>query len=229
LEILNLFWHTWYQKKNMSSICWLTMVVQRLWAFAILFPISTWSVSVKLYDCNAAAQRTGDASSLFGQDYQFFTSDVRLDWFGSREYCKNPSEFSQGGREFAQDDPAVNMRPDLAVLTNPANYEKVLTFVTNQRAEYFVGLRQGNATSCSSPAQSNIFEPSFNWTWVDGTPLIRSSNDHDLVYFGQSQPDGGNSVSREDYGSFFGVGAEYFLNDLVCSSMILAICAIPGM
>jgi hypothetical protein len=107
----------------------------------------------------------------------------------------------------------------LANLWNINNFNTFIAYRNQLNVEFWVGLSQ-NWGFCSSTNLSNVYEPSFNWTWADGSPLLRDTKGQGLVFFGSREPIG---VIPEHYASTGGG----FLNDAQCVIGNRAVCSIP--
>jgi hypothetical protein len=82
------------------------------------------------------------------------------------------------------------LKPSLENLWNVNNFNVWLQILQGTTTNYWIGLWQNiNLASCpNAGALPNVFEPSFNWTWLDGTPLLRDSQGQGIAFFGGGEP-----------------------------------------
>jgi hypothetical protein len=74
--------------------------------------------------------------------------------------------------------------------------------MSNSNNNYWVGLGQNvDVTTCPAVLLSGVYENSWNWTWIDGTPLLRDSRGQGLVFFPGSGPS--NNGNLEHFGGSY--------------------------
>jgi hypothetical protein len=179
--------------------------------------------SVSLYYCNSSfLTPIGMADGMY-----LFDSVQAYTFIGARDACK-AWPFPTGARNvnFLSNDIMTTspnaIKPSLASLWNPINFNIWKNFLLTSGNDYWVGLGQDiNVTTCPNAAITGVYERSWNWTWLDGTPMLRDTKGQGLVWFKLDEPS--NNGASEHYGS------SYFddLNDAVCGNGLRATCSIP--
>jgi hypothetical protein len=187
--------------------------------------------AVSVYYCNSsyfAQVGTGMVDGMF----LFDTVPSNYSFFEARDACKtwpfpvSPRDFSFVSTDVMITSPQ-SMKPSLASLWSPQNFEVWVNYLYSSGQDFWIGLGQNNnLSSCpsSSSSISTVYETSWNWTWLDGTPLLRDSKGQGLVFFASGEPS--NSDGIEHYGSSWNWGSRG-LNDLNCNWKLRAICSIP--
>jgi hypothetical protein len=107
----------------------------------------------------------------------------------------------------------------LANLWNINNFNVWMAYRNLKGVSFWVGLSQYWG-SCVGGALPGVYEPSFNWTWIDGSPLLRDTKGQGLAFFGNMEPNG-------YLNEHFGASDNDYLNDAQCSNGYRAICSIP--
>jgi hypothetical protein len=200
---------------------WSLLALPRMLFIVAILQVN-YAVNVNLYNCSNGTS----ASGLFlGDGYFFFDYGTTADgWFDARSKCQlNISTVKTA--DFVSGDSAIVQKPDLAILWKVSNYKLALSMAKSNDRNYHVGLSQGNidSSNCDSYLPS-IFEPSFNWTWIDQTPLLWDTEGQGLVFFEQYEPVGGDT---ENVGGFY-KSTVSFLNSQGCSVQNPPLCGIPG-
>jgi hypothetical protein len=194
-----------------------------VWLFlASIAPAS----AVPLYYCN-----TKNLTALMtGVGNFFFDSRTSLTWDNSWDKCRNwaiPSGYQNA--TFASGD-VMNIPNQTMIMTNLAslwnmdNFNMVKAYTQGNLTSFWLGLSQSQVKPAVTTALSGIYEPAYNWTWTDGTPLLRDTKGEGLVYFSAGQPDNGGAT-KEHYGGWYW---NYNLfNDFPGDYLLPAICSIP--
>jgi hypothetical protein len=182
--------------------------------------------SVSLYYCNSSittAPTLGMVDGMF-----FFVSTVVTTWINARDTCATwPLPNGARNVQFISSD-VMNVNPDsirpsLGVLRNTNNFNLWLSFInTVPKWDTWVGLSQNiNASSSTAVPLQNVYEPSFNWTWIDGTSLFQDTQGQGLPYFMLVDPDNNanaNCARSDQY---------LYLVDSPCDWLYRGLCSIP--
>jgi hypothetical protein len=188
-------------------------------------------LSTALHYCNSSyftGFLVGDGAFFFDANLMFSS------WSSAQSGCRNwalPSHYKQA--TFAPGDimnsNSTAQSLDLASLWNINNFNLVGNYVTggSSSGDYAIGLAQ--TQSCNQNTLPGVFEPSFNWTWSDGTPLLWNTQGQGLPFFEVGEPTNrdGSVGTQEHHGILWKSSAG--LNDYACNLYQMnAICSIPG-
>jgi hypothetical protein len=182
------------------------------------------SSSVSLYYCNSSFLTTAGPGMIEGM---YLVQSTNLYGFSSaRDFCKSLSfPLNMRNVSFVSDDLMMTnpsaFQPSLASLSNINNFNIWMSAVQSTGSNYWVGLSQdvNYSNGCQTTALPNIYENSFNWTWFDGTPLLRDSKGQGLPFFtGTGEPNGNGH---------YGVIYLNTLFDSYCTFQAKALCSIP--
>jgi hypothetical protein len=203
-------------------------IMQQYLALGMLASLKGYVIfgeAVSLFYCNSS-YLTPIGSGMADGMY-LFDSVQTYNFIQARDACKAwpyPSGFRNVtflAGDILNTIPTV-VKPSLASLWNPTNFNLWLSFLTTTSNDYWVGVGQDiNVTTCPSSAIAGVYENSWNWTWVDGTPMLRDTKGQGLVFFGLGEPY--NSGGNEHYGSSYLDN----LNDVPCSNVFRAVCSLP--
>jgi hypothetical protein len=192
----------------------------------VLFPLLLLEASaVPLYYCNSG-NLTGQWVLGMADGMYLFMTNTGYQWYGARDTCKTwPTPFNGRNVQFKNGDvmntnPSL-IQPSLAVLKQLNNLNFFLNFSKTMVMDAWIGLGQNiDGSSCSLDPLPNVYESSFNWTWLDGTPLLQDSRGQGLVYFGAWITNNANSAhARSD--------AYSSIVDARCDGWYAALCSIP--
>jgi hypothetical protein len=180
--------------------------------------------AVSLYYCNSS-YLTPIGSGMADGMY-LFDSVQSYNFIQARDNCKAWA-YPAGARnvnflsgDIMNTNPNA-IKPSLASLWNPTNFNIWKNFLATSNNDYWVGLGQDiSVTTCPTSSISGVYENSWNWTWVDGTPMLRDTKGQGLVFFKLDEP---SNAGSEHY------GASYLddLNDASCSVSLRAVCSVP--
>jgi hypothetical protein len=185
--------------------------------------------ALPVYYCNSSflsSTGLGMADGMY-----LFESSYTYTFVGARDACKSwPFPAFPQNVTFITSDVMISapssIQPSLANLWNPANFNVWLKFLNYTSNEYWIGLGQNvNVATCPSSSISSVYEESWNWTWVDGTPLIRDTKGQGIVFFANDEPS--NLGNSEHYGSSWNWLGVRGLNDMGCSASLKALCSLP--
>jgi hypothetical protein len=183
--------------------------------------------ALPLYYCNSS-YLTPFGSGMFDGMYLFDSIQVYT-FVQARNACKNwalPAQYRNVSfvpGDIMNTNPSL-IQPDLASLWDIDNFNSWFNIALSLPQDYWLGVAQNfDATLCGNTALPGVFEPSFNWTWADGTPLLRDTKGSGLVFFQLTEPN--NYASSNHYGSYLSSLQRFC--DETCQTGYRAACSIP--